>query len=222
MYSRKAKVTESNSFISGSTPPRTSTPIPSYGTLKASCKSKYSVKIIWSLALWDHWTIFINYLTSSQWIESVEHYMCKNFRIVICWYEYGQIFIRWNSHKAIQESGIQRGTLPEKPANVDILKPMECRWLGNKRGAFRKLIGGRPLSQLLTLTSMHWHALDHLHAPKTPLQILGFHNRWTLVGKKESNGCRRTTWFTTIAQILSVFHKGFLPNAPSHDARIFG
>ncbi|KAL7093155.1 hypothetical protein ACP275_11G025500 [Erythranthe tilingii] len=37
------------------------------------------------------------------------------------------IFSRWNTNKRIQERRVSRSSVPEKPANENILEPVECR-----------------------------------------------------------------------------------------------
>jgi len=83
-------------------------------------------------------------------------------------------------------------------------------------------IGHKLHSQLPTETSMLKLAYGllehHLVVPVLLNPVVahhGFRRSWTPQANRGWNGCRGTTWYTTIAQTPSVFHRVFLPNATS-------
>lgn len=83
-------------------------------------------------------------------------------------------------------------------------------------------IGHKLHSQLPTETSMlklAYGLLEHRLVVRVllnpPVAHRGFRRSWTPQANRGWNGCRGTTWYTTIAQMRSVFHWVFLPNATS-------
>lgn len=89
--------------------------------------------------------------------------------------------------------------------------------IGPRGVGLSRRIGAKPLLRPLTEISRQKHAYGPQEHPLVPQRTtaVGLPNRSTLRASKGWNGPRRTTWFTTIARILSASLKDFLLSAHS-------
>ena len=120
----------------------------------------------------------------------------------------------WHPHHGVEELGVSWCSLPTEPAYGDILQFMDCRWLGNKRGALSRLTGAKLLSRLplgAWMLMLVYCILEHLLAVGTLLH--GSHKCLISRTSRRWNGLRTTTWFTTTALIQGGSPRAFLQNA---------